>query len=94
MSLALKCDFCKSFFTFNNDKYLPNKSSVFFDILNPLIINIRNKVIITIQPKNPNSSAITAKIKSVCPSGSHDSFCFEFPYPTPKKPPDANAIKD
>ena len=27
MSLALKCDFCKDFFTFNDNKYLPNTIS-------------------------------------------------------------------
>ena len=58
---------------------LPYMSLALEAIIIPLCINVQNKPIIKRQPKNPSSSAITAKIKSVCPSGSHASFCFEFP---------------
>jgi hypothetical protein len=39
-------------------------------------------------PIKPNSSQITAKIKSFCGSGKYKNFCLLSPSPRPKKPPD------
>ena len=43
-------------------------------------------------PTRPSSSAIIAKIKSVCASGNYPSFCLEFPNPLPNSPPLPKAI--
>ena len=51
------------------DKYLPNKLLHFLLILKQVKIIVRNNATIINIPKNPNSSLIIEKIKSVCGSG-------------------------
>ena len=75
-------------------KILPYISGHLDAMIKPLWIKVQNKPITKIQPIQPNSSPITAKIKSVCASGIQYNFCLELPKPTPQNPPDANAIKD
>ena len=41
-----------------------------------------------IDPKNPNSSAKTANIKSVLLYGRYCNFCIDRPYPSPNNPPE------
>ena len=72
----------------------PNISGHFLAIMKPLCKNTPNKQTKKKHPKKPNSSPMIAKIKSVCPSGSQESFCLEFPKPTPKKPPEEKATID
>ena len=48
-----------------NDRYLPNKSFVFKDILKQVNIIRLSNVITTNTPTKPNSSDIIANIKSV-----------------------------
>ena len=43
-------------------------------------------------PTKPSSSAITARMKSVCASGRYDSFCTDAPRPTPNHSPRPTAI--
>ena len=52
----------------------------------------KNKIITIVAPINPNSSPIIAKIESVVTSGRYAYFCRDSPIPTPKSPPDPNAI--
>ena len=54
---------------------LPNISGAFIAARTPLHINIPNKAITIAQPTNPNSSAKTANIKSVCGSDIYKYFC-------------------
>ena len=54
---------------------LPNISGAFIAIRIPLQINIANKTITNVHPKNPNSSAKTENIKSFCGSGRYKYFC-------------------
>src|ERR1700676_2317147 len=50
-------------------RYLPKTSSVRHEARIPRHRKIANSVTTNIAPTNPNSSAVTAKIKSVCGSG-------------------------
>ena len=75
-------------------KIFPNMSGHFFAITKPLCNKTPKRHIKNKHPKKPNSSPMIAKIKSVCHPGSQDSFCFEFPKPVPKNPPDENATMD
>ena len=68
-------------------------SSAFIAITIPLHTNKTNKKITNIQPKNPNSSAKTANIKSFCGSGKYKYFCLLFPSPKPNNPPEPIAYK-
>ena len=72
---------------------LPNISGAFIAINIPLQINIPNRTITATQPINPNSSANTANIKSLCGSDIYKYFCLLFPSPTPKSPPEPIAYK-
>ncbi len=72
---------------------LPNISGAFIAISSPLHIKIANNKITIAHPINPNSSANTAKIKSLCGSGKYKYFCFPSPKPTPKIPPEPIAYK-
>ena len=72
---------------------LPNISGAFIAISIPLHINIPNKAITTAHPINPNSSANTANIKSLCGSDIYKYFCLLFPSPTPKIPPEPIAYR-
>ena len=50
-------------------RYLPNRSSQFIDILNPLYMIVINRAATIKISRKPNSSLIIEKIKSVCGSG-------------------------
>lgn len=58
---------------------LPNISGALIAIKTPLHTNIANNAITAIHPINPNSSANTANIKSLCGSGIYKYFCLLFP---------------
>lgn len=62
-------------------------------INNPLHIKAANKIITAAQPINPNSSAKTEKIKSLCGSGMYKNFCLLSPKPAPNSPPEPIAYK-
>ena len=72
---------------------LPNISGAFIAISSPLHIKTAKRIITTAQPINPNSSANTEKMKSLCGSGMYKYFCLLSPNPTPKIPPDPMAYK-
>ena len=57
------------------------------------IIIIKNNKTIKLQTIKPNSSPATAKIKSVCASGSL-SFSSPWPGPFPNNPPDLKEFND
>ena len=64
--------------------------NVFLDFVPEKItfpININSKLTTNTTPKNPNSSAIIARMKSVWASGKYPNFWIEFPKPLPNKPP-------
>ena len=67
---------------------LPNISFALIEIIIPLTVNIINNDITNIHPTNPSSSAIIAKIKSLCASGIYEYFCLLFPIPTPNNLPE------
>ena len=69
---------------------LPNESGALVAITIPLQIKIPNKIIIALHPMNPNSSAITEKIKSFCGSAMYKYFCLLSPKPAPNIPPRTN----
>ena len=75
-------------------KSLPYISGHLDAITNPRCNNVQNSTSTRIHPMKPSSSPTTAKIKSVCASGNHASFCLDAPNPAPYKPPDANATND
>ena len=56
-------------------------------------MKIPNKPITIAHPTKPNSSANTAKIKSVCGSDMYKYFCLLWPNPTPNNPPEPIAYK-
>lgn len=60
---------------------LPNMSGALIAINNPLHTKIANKIITNVHPINPNSSARTEKIKSLCGSGMYKYFCLLSPSP-------------
>lgn len=60
-------------------KRLPNMSGAFIAITIPLQIKIAKSNITTTQPINPNSSANTEKIKSLCGNGKYKYFCLLCP---------------
>ena len=62
-------------------------SSAFFEMLKIVKFNFNIKKQSIKTPKNPNSSAMIARIKSVWASGRYSCFCILWPSPTPKKPP-------
>ena len=68
-------------------------SGAFIAIKTPLQINIANNIITNAQPTNPNSSAKTEKIKSLCGSGKYKYFCLLNPRPVPNNPPEPIAYK-
>lgn len=73
---------------FRTASKLPNISGAFIAIKVPRQTNIANKVMINKQPIKPNSSEITANIKSFCGSGKYKYFCVLFPSPAPNSPPE------
>ena len=62
----------------------------------PNILTTRNanKIIIIETPNKPNSSPMTASIKSVCASGKYCNFSTLAPSPEPKNSPLPNAINE
>ena len=56
-------------------------------------MNTANNATTITQPINPNSSAKTANIKSLCGSDIYKYFCLLSPNPTPNNPPDPIAYK-
>ena len=72
---------------------LPNISGALILITIPLQTNSKNNIITAAHPTNPNSSAKTAKIKSLWGSDMYKYFCVLFPSPTPNNPPDPIAYK-
>ena len=68
-------------------------SGAFIAISIPLQINSANKIITTVQPTKPNSSAKIENMKSFCGSGMYKYFCLLSPNPTPNNPPDPIAYK-
>lgn len=72
---------------------LPNISFDLTAISNPLQIKIANNNITTAHPINPNSSARTENIKSLCGSGMYKNFCLLSPNPAPNSPPEPIAYK-
>ena len=56
-------------------------------------MNIANNIITNAHPTNPNSSAKTEKIKSLCGSGKYKYFCLLNPKPEPNSPPEPIAYK-
>ena len=65
---------------------LPNISGALIAIKIPLQMKTANRAITMTQPTNPNSSANTAKIKSVCGSDMYKNFCLLSPESYSKQP--------
>ena len=59
------------------DKSLPYISFALIATLMPAAINTINNAIISIPPKNPVSSTIIEKIKSLYGSGIYSAFCLD-----------------
>ena len=68
-------------------KSFPYISGQWVAITNPLCINVKNNPITSTQPTNPSSSAIIAKIKSVCLPVKAVAVC---PSSTPVRRPEAS----
>ena len=68
-------------------------SLAFIAVTIPLQTNTANNSITTAHPINPNSSAKTANIKSLCGSGRYKYFCLLAPSPAPNNPPEPIAYK-
>ncbi len=66
---------------------LPNISFARIAIRSPLHMKIANSIITIAHPTNPNSSASTANMKSLCGSDMYKNFCLLSPSPAPNSPP-------
>lgn len=73
---------------------LPNGSEILEAIFSPRVAKNTKRIMSTVAPVNPNSSASTAKIESPIGSGKKLNFWTLWPNPRPNIPPDPMAIKD